>query len=152
MGQYRLQEENSVSILEECFELCQQHFYEVGSGCGTKPFDVDWDTLKLLLEVNSLSILTARVDGVVVGYFMNILTKDFLTSTQIAKELAIYVDVKYRGGRLFIKMVDEVSRLLRDKGITTHYVTFVHGHNEKLPLKLGYTPVETTYKKCLGVT
>lgn len=147
---YNIQEENSLQTLEECFELCQEHFYELGEGYDTKPFDVDWDTLKLLLSVNSLSILVARLDGVVVGYFMNILTKDFLTSTSIAKELAIYVDKKHRGGRLFMKMVGEVEQLLKEKGVVTHYMTFVNGHNEKLPIKLGYVPIEITYKKCLG--
>lgn len=150
MAEYKLAEENSIDVLRECFDLCQEHFYELGNDYDTKPFDVDWPTLEMLLSTDSLSILTARVEGVVVGYFMNIITKDFLTSTIVAKELAIYVDTKYRGGRLFMKMVSKVEDLLKEKGATAHYVTFVYGHNEKLPLKLGYSPIEITYKKSLG--
>jgi hypothetical protein len=40
--------------------------------------------------------------------------------------------------------------MLKSKGVVTQYITFVHGHNDKLPLRLGFVPAETTYKKELG--
>lgn len=148
--QYNFTEENSVEVLEECFELCQKHFYELNEGYGVKPFDVDWPTLKYLLSNEALSIVVARVDGRLIGYFMNILSKDFLTSTIVAKELAIYVEEEYRNTSVFFKMHKFVEKLLVDKGITEHFMTFVQGHNDKLPLKLGFVPIEVTYKKCIG--
>ena len=144
---FKLKEENSLEVLKECYEMCQKHFYELGDSHGFQPFNVDWGTLKTLLNANLISVLVARKDGVVVGYFMNVLNVDFMTSTLVAKELAIYVDEAYRGGRLFYKMVKEVESLLKSKGVVTQYITFVHGHNDKMPLKLGFTPLEITYKK-----
>lgn len=147
---FKFQEENYMSTLEECFSLCQDHFYELSDGHDFQPFNVDWPTLETLLNANLLSLLIARKDGKIVGYFMNVLSVDFLTSTLVAKELAIYVDKDNRGGRLFFKMVKEVEKLLKVKGVVTQYITFVEGHNDRMPLKLGFTPVEITYKKKLG--
>lgn len=147
---FDISEENSMSTLEECFSLCQDHFYELGETHNFQPFNVDWATLETLLNANLLSILIARKEGVIVGYFMNVLNVDFMTSKLVAKELAIYVDKPHRGGRLFYRMVKETESLLKSKGVVTQYITFVDGHNEKMPLKLGFTPVEITYKKELS--
>lgn len=146
---YRLSEENTLEALEECFELCQRHFYELGGDHNFQPFEVDWTTLKSFLSANLLSVLVARKDEVVVGYFMNLVSKDFMTSKLVGKELAIFVDKPYRGGRLFMKMVKATEQLLKDRGVVTQYITFVEGHNDKLPLKLGFSPLEITYKKDL---
>lgn len=148
---FEFKEENTMDTLRECFDLCQDHFNELGESHGFQPFNVDWSTLETLLNANLLSLLIARKDGVVAGYFMNVLSVDFLTSTLVAKELAIYVDKPFRNGRLFYKMVKEVESLLKSKGVVTQYITFVEGHNDKMPLKLGFTPLEITYKKILGV-
>lgn len=149
---YDLVEENSVEALEECYELCKNHFYELGEDHNFQPFEVDWSTLKAFLSAGMLSILIARKDGKIAGYFMNLLSKDFMTSKLIGKELAIYVDKPYRGGKLFLKMVKATEQLLKDRGAVTQYITFVEGHNEKLPLKLGFSPLEVTYKKDLEAT
>lgn len=149
---YDLREENSIETLEECFELCQKHFYELGDSHNFQPFEVDWTTLHAFLQADMLSILVARKEGEVVGYFMNLISKDFMTSQLIGKELAIYVDKPYRGGKLFMRMVKETESLLESKGCVTQYITFVEGHNEKLPLKLGFSPLEITYKKDLRKT
>lgn len=146
---YNLSEENTLEALEECFELCQKHFYELGDDHNFQPFEVDWTTLKSFLSANLLSVLVARKDEVVVGYFMNLVSKDFMTSKLVGKELAIFVDKPYRGGKLFMKMVKATEQLLKGKGVVTQYITFVEGHNDKLPLKLGFSPLEITYKKDL---
>lgn len=147
---YNIKEENSLEVLRECFTLCQDHFYEVGESHQVKPFDVDWDTLTALLKAGIMSVLIARKNGVIVGYYMNLITRDLLSSTITAKELAIYVAPAHRNGRLFITLVRETEQLLKSKGVTVQHITFVHGHNDKLPLKLGFTPLEITYKKHLG--
>jgi len=147
---FDMKEENSMDTLKECFNLCQDHFYELGETHNFQPFNVDWLTLETLLGANLLSLLVARRDGVIAGYFMNVLNVDFMTSTLVAKELAIYVDKPFRGGRLFYKMVKEVEKVLKSKGVVTQYITFVEGHNDKMPLKLGFTPLEITYKKELS--
>lgn len=150
MVMYSIKEENSLEVLRECFTLCQDHFYEIGESHQVKPFDVDWTTLTTLLEAGIMSVLIARKGGVIVGYYMNIITRDLLSSTITAKELAIYVVPEHRRGKLFLCLVKETEQLLKSKGVSEQHITFIHGHNDKLPLKLGFTPLEITYKKHLG--
>lgn len=151
MAMYNFSEENNMTTLEECFQLCKNHFHEVSDSHQVKEFDVDWHTLAAMMAAGVMSVLVARKDGAVVGYFMNLISRDLLSSSVIAKELAIYVDPQYRNGRLFFLMNKEVEKLLITKGVDTQHITFVYGHNEKMPLKLGFTPLEITYKKQLGV-
>jgi len=144
---YKFAEETSLETLEECYPLCKQHFQELTEG---QSFDVDWDTLKALLSYGSLVITVARVEGEVVAYYMNVVNKDFLTSTLVSKELAIFVQPKHRGGRLFLKLSKFNTEVLVSKGVVTQFITFMHGHNDKLPLKMGFEPLEITYKKVIG--
>lgn len=151
MVMYNFSEENNITTLQECFGLCRDHFYEVGDSHQVKEFDVDWHTLAAMMSAGVMSVLVARKDGAVVGYFMNLISRDLLTASVIAKELAIYVAPEHRKGRLFFLMNKEVEKLLVEKGVDTQHITFVYGHNEKMPIKLGFTPLEITYKKHLGV-
>lgn len=150
MAMYDIKEENSMEVLRECFSLCQDHFYEVGESHQVKSFDVDWATLSALMGAGLISVLIARSEGKVVGYFMNLISRDLLSNILVGKELAIYVAPDYRKGRLFISMVKATEELLKSKGVSVQHMTFIAGHNDKLPLKLGFTPLEITYKKNLG--
>jgi hypothetical protein len=144
---YEFAEETSLETLEECYKLCADHFDEVGME-GT--FNIDWGVLQTFLQAGILAITIARVEGEIVAYYMNILTNDFMTKLLTSKEMAIYVSPKYRGGRLFMKLCDWNEELLVSKGVVINYMTFMHGHNDKLPLRLGYEPLEITYKKVIG--
>ena len=150
MEMYSIKEENRLEVLQECFGLCESHFYEVCSGHDLGDFNVDWDSLNILLSGGLISVVVARKEGKIAGYFMNIISKDLLTSRLVAKELAIYVDPAYKGSRLFLKMCHFVEALLKARGVTSQYMTFMVGHAEKLPLKLGYKPLEIAYEKNLG--
>lgn len=144
---YKFSEETSIEVLEECHSLCEEHFYELDMGTS---FNVDWASLQSFLDAGILSVVTVRSEGVIVGYYMNIITKDFMTSNLVAKELSIFISPKFRRGRLFLKLCEFNTALLKSKGVVSQYITFMHGHNDKLPLRLGFEPLEITYKKDLG--
>lgn len=144
---FEIKEETSLYTLEECYSLCEEHFHELNMG---QSFEVDWSILENFLNANVLVLTVARHESRIVGYYMSVLTRDFMTSQLVSKELSIYVDPKFRNGRLFFKMCNFNTQLLKEKGVITQYMTFMIGHNDKLPLKLGFEPLEITYKKVIG--
>lgn len=146
---FDIREDNTVEAAREVIPLAAVHYEEVEDKASTIPFNINWATIEALIAANILSLVVARVDGVAVGYFANLITEDFMTSQVEAKELAIYIDPKYRHGRLFLQLMKVTEDVLRSKGIKTQYITFKAGHNTHLPLKLGFTHTETTYQKIL---
>lgn len=144
---FEIKEENTIEALQECFGMCKEHFYEVG---GTNQFDPDWATLEGMLSLDMLSVVVARKEGTPVGYYMSMVSRDLLSPEIVGRELAIYVDKQYRGGRLFLKLMDTVEQVLLARGVSKQYTTFIAGHNDKLPLRLGFTPAEITYVKTIG--
>lgn len=146
---FEIKEENTMEAAKEVIPLAAAHYNEVEDKASAVPFNVNWSTIEALVQAGILSLVVARVDGVAVGYFANLITEDFMTSQVEAKELALYIDPKYRHGRLFPKLMKATEEVLKDKGIRTQYITFKAGHNTELPLKLGFTHTETTYQKIL---
>lgn len=144
---FDIREENTIEALQECFNMCKEHFYEVG---GTSKFDPDWATLESMLSLGMLSVVVARRDSVPVGYYMSMVSRDLLSPEVVGRELAIYVGKQYRGGRLFLKLMEKVEQTLISRGVRKQYTTFIPGHNDKLPLRLGFSPAEITYSKLIG--
>ena len=149
MATYSIQEENTMEAAAEVIPLAARHYNEVEDKAPTVPFNINWSTIEALVQANILSLVVARVDGIAVGYFANLITEDFMTSQVEAKELAIYIDPAHRKTRLFHKMMKVTEEVLRERGIKTQYITFKAGHNTELPLRLGFTHTETTYQKIL---
>lgn len=144
---FDIKEENTIEALKECFGMCEKHFYEIG---GSGQFDPDWATLESMLSLGMLSVVVARYESVPVGYYMGMVSRDLLSSDVVGRELAIYVDEQYRGGRLFLKLAQAVEQILISRGVRKQYTTFISGHNDKLPLRLGFVPAEITYSKLIG--
>jgi hypothetical protein len=146
---YSVQEENSFEVAKELFTLNLAHYNEVETKAPVIPLNINWDTVKLLFENDLVSLVVARKDGEVVGYFANLIAEDFLTSRLEAKELGIYIHPDHRGGRLFIKLQQVVEECLRSRNVATQYITFKTGHNTLLPIRLGFQPTEMTFQKIL---
>lgn len=146
---YNVQEENSFEVAKELFTLNLAHYNEVETKADVIPYNVNWDTVKMLFEHDLVSLVVARKDGEVVGYFANLIAEDFMTSRLEAKELGIYIHPDHRGGRLFLKLLAEVEERLRARNVATQYITFKQGHNTLLPLRCGFVHTETTFQKIL---
>lgn len=148
---YSVQEENSFEVAVELFSLNQAHYDEIESKADVIPLNINWNIVKALFDQNLISLIVARENGVVVGYFANIIAEDFMTSRQEAKELGIYIHPDHRGGRLFIRLQQAVEEVLRARNVATQYITFKTGHNTLLPLRLGFAPTEMTFQKILEI-
>lgn len=147
---FDIKEENSIEVARELLPLLQPHYEEVEDKSEVIPLNVNWNLLESFFKAGIMCVITARVDNKIVGYFANILSEDFMTSTLSAREVGLYIDPEYRHTRLFLKLMSKTSDVLRNKGVVTQYITFKAGHNTDLPLRCGFTHTETTYQKILG--
>lgn len=146
---FKVEEENRFEVVKELFYLSQAHYNEVEDKSSTIPFNPNWDTIKALFDNDLVSLVVARKDGEVIGYFANLIAEDFFTSRVEAKELGIYIHPDYRGGRLFLKLLVASEVALRARKVSTWYITFKNGHNTLLPLRVGFVPTETSFQKIL---
>lgn len=146
---FEFKEENSFEVAQELFPLSQAHYNEVEDKAEAIPYNPNWDTIKALFDNDLVSLVVARKDGKVVGYFANLIAEDFFTSRVEAKELGIYIDPEYRGGRVFLKLLIASEVALRARKVSTWYITFKNGHNTLLPLRVGFVPTETSFQKIL---
>lgn len=146
---FKVEEENRFEVVKELFSLSLAHYNEVEDKSDTIPYNPNWETIKALFDNDLVSLVVARKDGEVIGYFANLIAEDFFTSRVEAKELGIYIHPDYRGGRLFLKLLIASEVALRARKVSTWYITFKNGHNTLLPLRVGFVPTETSFQKIL---
>lgn len=149
MEMYSVQEESTMDVLNECLELARDHYYEVESKSKDIPYNIDRETAKVIIDLGLLTIITARKDGELVGYFGSIVSKDFFTSRVEARELGIYVKPECRKSSVFYRLMKKTEQVLADKGVKAIYIMFKEGHDVGLAGKLGYDKTETVYQKIL---
>lgn len=148
---FKIQEETNVKTLAECLRLGKMHYDEVYADKKDKvPRNYNWQFLNICLTNHLLHIVTARNDdGVMIGYFANLVSPDMFSTTFVAKELAIFVHPDYRGQGIFEQMLNDMEALLIKNGVTSQMLAFQKGHHEELPLSHGYKPREIVYEKIL---
>jgi hypothetical protein len=146
---FDVKEESTREVLCECYELARAHYYEVEDKSEVVEFELDLDTLGKLIDMEVLCLVTVRTDGVVVGYMANIVSRDAMTNSLVAKELGIYLDPSVRGSKAFIKMMRTVEAVMIKRGVTSQLLAFKEGHDVGLAERLGYKKTETIYQKIL---
>jgi hypothetical protein len=149
MATYSIKEENTMEAAREVIPLAASHYEEVEDKSSIIPLNINWETLETFFKANLISLMVARAEGRVVGYFANLITDDFMTSKVVARELALYISPNHRNGSLFVKLMRATESALKKRGTTVQYLTFKAGHNTELPLRLGFSHTETTYQKIL---
>lgn len=150
MEMFDITEENDFNTAKQLLSMMEKHYSEVEDKSETIPLQVNWGLLKSFFDAGLVSLVVARSGGKLVGYFANLITEDFMTSTLAAREMALYIDPAHRHGKLFFKIMKKATEVLKSRGVKTQFITFKSGHNESLPLRCGFTHTETTYQKILG--
>lgn len=149
---YKIQEETGIDVVKECIELGKFHYYEVEKKSSKIPYNVNYDVAEALLQYDLLLIVTVRDESYkLVGYMINLISEDFLTSQIEAKELGIYLSPEVRGGRTFLKLLGFTQSALLDRGVKTQYIMFKDGFDTGMAERLGYTKTETVYQKIFEV-
>lgn len=150
MAMYKVQEESSIEVFTECLLLGQSHYEEVEEKSNQIPYKVNYDMMKVMAAHGLISVVTVRdSEGVLAGYMGNLVGEDFFTSQLEAKELGIYLKPEARGGRVFLKMIGLMEKLMVDRGVVTQYLMFKEGHDAGFAERLGYVKTETVYQKLL---
>lgn len=151
MQTFKIQEEEGFNILLECMELGRQQFEEVIGDKGEATWNLDTEMLKLMQEVGLVHLIVARdEEDKIIGYFCNLINLDLFTKVYQAKEIAIFVHPDYRKSGIFSSMLKKMEELLIENGVKVQHLAFQKGHNETMPLKYGYQPLEIVYEKILG--
>jgi len=121
------------------------------SGHPDKYLNIDWDTYYDLEGRGLLKFFTARKDGVLIGYFVVILT-GLLTSKGevIGAYDAVYVHKDYRKSMVGKRLFDFVEKCIKEDGINR----VIASSSKKNPIgnfltRLGYNEIETKYEKVL---
>lgn len=147
---YKIQEESTLQAMDECLALGKDYYNEVESKHNHKPWKPNPHMVKTVLDLGLLHIITCRLGKELIGYTAFMVTEDFMTSESSAKELALYILPEYRGGRVFLKLMQKWEELCIMLGVGTLVLGFKLGHNDGLPERLGYQPTETIYQKFIG--
>lgn len=143
---YDIKEESTEEALDECVLLGKSHNDEVLDSV----YNPNKSLLSIILNAGMLSIVTARQNGVMVGYWLNVVTEDFLSSTIMAREGAFFVHPDARGSSVFFRMLKLSEKIAKSKGAICQLIMFEEGYDNGFAPRLGYKPVEHVYKKNLG--
>lgn len=146
---YNIQEENTYRVASECLSLGRDHYNEVESKSKAIPYDADQKMINMMLDAGMISIVTARLDGKLVGYYASLCGPDFQTKTTITKEIGIYVAPAHRGQGLFKQMLDKTEAIAKERGIKLMLIMFKVGQNEQLAEENGFEKTETIFQKVL---
>ena len=145
-------EEDYEDIVDELKGIVQSQWDELGENQEEIELDVDYDYYTQVDAQHQLVMLTARDEGLIVGYSVLILYgHQHHKDKAFAYNDLIWVIKPYRNGRVGYRLIKLAETILQDYGI--RYVTynfknrFNFGHGIE---RMGYQPVETVYGKLLG--
>jgi GNAT superfamily N-acetyltransferase len=121
------------------------------SGHPTEALVIDWDSYFGLEEAGFLKFFTARKEGILVGYFVVLVSQPFTTKGHlVASYDAVYVHKDYRKSMVARRLFSFVETCIKEDGI----YRVVASSSKKNPIgaflnRLGYNEIETKYEKVL---
>lgn len=133
--------------------LMHAHWREIG-GTDAQPLDPDWQRFAALEEAGVLAVLTARDrGGRLVGYIVHVVFASLhYRSLLQAHDDAHYLSPEWRRGMAACRMFRAAEDMLRRRGVeAVTYHTKLRAANDRGAVfkRLGYTAVETLYRKAL---
>lgn len=133
--------------------LMHAHWREIG-GTDAQPLDPDWQRFAALEEAGVLAVLTARDRGDrLVGYIVLVVFASLhYRSLLQAHDDAHYLSPEFRRGMAACRMFRAAEEMLRRRGVeAVTYHTKLRAANDRGVVfkRLGYTAVETLYRKAL---
>jgi len=121
------------------------------SGHPTETLVIDWDSYFALEEVGRLKFFTARKDGLLIGYFVVIITSPLTTKGELVGSYdAVYVHKDYRKSTVTRRLFKFVEACMKEDGI----YRLIASSSSKNPIgrflnRLGYKEIETKYERVL---
>ena len=141
------------NVVEELKDLIHEHWLEVTSHPEERPLDVAWDQYLKLEEQNMLFVLTAREEGLLVGYIIHLIYRPLHYKYSImASDDAHFLKKEFRRGTAAWKMFKAAEEALRELGvnsITYHSKTRMDINKRPVFERLGYKAHEYLFVKHL---
>lgn len=130
--------------------LLRRHHVEAGLEQQAVPFDPDWDRLFALDRAGIVGLTTARVDDLLVGYALSVVTKPLWHAGTLAAHIeGVYLDPLYRQGLTGYRLLKEHVSSLRQSGVRVIKSEapdrIDHGRLAILLRRLGMKPIERVY-------
>ena len=119
------QVEDFMDCYEEAIPLLVAHYDEIANFKEVKVFDPDIEKYHQLNNMGMLRILTARDDGILVGYFVSMVMPSLhYKNLTTALNDILYVDPKYRGTtvayRLFKTAIQDLKENTQTQMVQIH--------------------------------
>ena len=144
-------EERLAMCWDEAQPLLVKHWREIATHQDI-PLSINRAFYERAEADGKLCILTARREGVLVGYAVFFIgpNQHYSTSLQALQDI-FYVDPSVRGAMIGARLIHEADRILREKGVQVvfHHVKTRHPILGALLARKGYTAVETIFSKRL---
>lgn len=141
--------EKMADILPELQRITARACAEVGQG--DMEFDADWPMYLAQEASGKVFVLTARVDGAMVGYNIMLLhNHPHYKNARVAQNDAIYVAPEHRRGRVGIGLIKYFEAAMCECGFDKiYYHAKPFNGFGKLLEQMGYPLVETIHAKSL---
>ena len=108
-------EETFKEVFEEIQELLKKHKEEIGMFGKDIELDPDWEMYKTLAEAGILNIITMRMRGHLLGYYISFIVRHLHYNVKVSSNDILYIEKGYRGHALsFFKYI---QKNLKVKGI-----------------------------------
>ena len=135
----------------EMLPLLVRHWKEVALNHADVPLDIDEARYKSLDESGSLHIVTARRDGILIGYHVAIVSTHLHYASTLHGITDVYwIAPESRHGVTAMRLFQTVERELRALGVRKLFTaTKLHLDQGALFDRLGYKPVERLYAKLI---
>jgi len=152
MEHLSLQVEEFSQVIEEAKPLLYRHWLEVALDKEKVPLDPDWARYASLEGRGSLSVVTMRQNGKLVGYSCMVVERGLhYASTLEARMDIFWLAPECRGRMGGVRLFRAVERELKRRGVQRVYLgSKLHKDVSSLFVRLGYTPVERYFSKWIG--
>ena len=141
-------------VLLELPPIWQRHYDEIAEDKDRVPLAPDIERYVALDQAGMLHILTARRDGVLVGYIFSIVQYGLHYRTTLMASLDLYwLEHGYRGGRTALRLFRELERTLTARGVVKLFgnLKVARDQTSRLFEHLGWREAERLYVKTLGI-
>ena len=144
--------ENIEDIIEELKPLTEAHWEEIALNKDNIKLNPDWERYKMLSKCGMLQLVTARIEGKLIGYCCDIIATSLHYSDHLfAVNDVLFLHHDHRKGKNAIALLKFVENELKKRNASVHYLHMKIEHDfESLAQYLGYKKVEYNYSKFLG--
>lgn len=144
-------EDFSEAIIAEVKPLLQRHYEEIAIDRNEVPLDPDWSRYWGMACAGSLSCVSLRTNGTLVGYCIMIVGSELHYKSTLAATMDIFwLAPEHRGGSGGLRLFRAVEKELRRRGVRRVYMgSKLHRDSSRLFTALQYVPVEVWFSKIL---